>query len=326
MADNADVASLLAALTQRAQQQTQQTHSLPVQQQQQPVLPSQSQLLQNLSHPQAQFPLNQLQQLQSSNTANPLAQLVSEYPQIGLQTPQQSALLSNPNAAAALAAVAAAVAAAKPGAGAMSNFNLPQPKNTGYLDINTMLAADPRDSVSLGEYYGSKRSYENRDSVDRYSDRDYSKDRRSHRDRDRDRDRNLDYDDRGYDRGGHNRDRERDRRYRRSPTPPRLQEDERCRECSPQREASPGGTLTRSVIVKSAFVGLIIGRGGDTLKRIEHSSGARIQFITNGKEGPERVCNVSGRSSDIDNAVNQIISMINSATLDSRGRPIQPGR
>lgn len=44
-------------------------------------------------------------------------------------------------------------------------------------------------------------------------------------------------------------------------------------------------------------MGLIIGRGGETLRRVEQETGARVQFLTNGQDrdsGGERVCNIQG--------------------------------
>lgn len=49
--------------------------------------------------------------------------------------------------------------------------------------------------------------------------------------------------------------------------------------------------------IESSLVGLIIGRGGETLRRVEQETGARVQFLTNGQDrdsGGERVCNIQG--------------------------------
>ncbi|KAK9368107.1 hypothetical protein V1509DRAFT_624265 [Lipomyces kononenkoae] len=292
MADNAAVASLLAALTQRAQQQQQQqaqpqaTHTAPY----------------GLASPPTQY---SAPQQVPSQYSNPLAQLLAQQQQ---HQQQQQPTGGPANAtAAALAAVAAAAAAGGSGSQpAAGGYSLPAPTNSGYLDLATLLQPDSS-SLTVGEYYhrvarGDSKSYE-----DRYRDDDRGRFRDKERGRERDRDRNN------------------DRRRKRSPTPPRLREDERCRECSPKREPSPGGTRTESLIVKTPFVGLIIGRGGETLKRIEHESGARVQFITNGKEGPERLCNISGGPENIYVAKTKVIQMIHEAMLDSRGRPLQNG-
>ncbi|KAK9324088.1 hypothetical protein V1517DRAFT_318715 [Lipomyces orientalis] len=288
MADNAAVASLLAALTQRAQQQQQQ-HGQP---QSQPAP-------YGLTSPPSQYSAPQQVPPQF---ANPLAQLLA-------QQQQQPAGGTANATAAALAAVAAAAAAGGQGNQPVTGaYNLPAPTNSGYLDLATLLQPDSS-SMTVGEYYSSATKGDSKS----YDDRHYDDDRGRYRDRDRGRDRDRD------------RDRNSDRRRKRSPTPPRLREDERCRECSPKREPSPGGTRTESLVVKTPFVGLIIGRGGETLKRIEHESGARVQFITNGKEGPERVCNISGGPENIYVAKATVIQMIEHAILDARGRPLQNG-
>jgi far upstream element-binding protein len=49
------------------------------------------------------------------------------------------------------------------------------------------------------------------------------------------------------------------------------------------------------ISIESNLVGLVIGRGGDNLKRIEKETGARIQFITGPQHnGPQRDCRLSG--------------------------------
>ncbi|KAK9255300.1 hypothetical protein V1507DRAFT_453068 [Lipomyces tetrasporus] len=305
MADNAAVASLLAALTQRAQQQQQ--HGQP---QSQPAP-------YGLTSPPSQY---SAPQQVAPQFANPLAQLLA-------QQQQQPAGGTANATAAALAAVAAAAAAGGQGSQPVTGaYNLPPPTNSGYLDLATLLQPDSS-SMTVGEYYNNVTRGDSKCTFSEqyllidccthaslaYDDRHHDDDRGRFRDRDRGRDRDRD------------RDRNNDRRRKRSPTPPRLRDDERCRECSPKREPSPGGTRTESLVVKTPFVGLIIGRGGETLKRIEHESGARVQFITNGKEGPERVCNISGGPENIYVAKATVIQMIEHAVLDARGRPLQNG-
>jgi far upstream element-binding protein len=51
------------------------------------------------------------------------------------------------------------------------------------------------------------------------------------------------------------------------------------------------------ISIESNLVGLVIGRGGDNLKRIEKETGARIQFITGPQHnGPQRDCRLSGEA------------------------------
>lgn len=180
----------------------------------------------------------------------------------------------------------AAAAAASGG-----SYNLPAPSSSGSIDISGI---KPTNSgiITYDDLYGKAHDagYD-----DRYEDR--------------------------YD----NRFQDDERRRRRSPSPYRGRETDRYRFPSPgRRERSPlGGQHTDTIIVKTQFVGLVIGRGGDTLKMIEHDSGARVQFITNGKEGPERACNISGTREQVADARDEILRMIDDAVLDSKGRPIQ---
>lgn len=66
--------------------------------------------------------------------------------------------------------------------------------------------------------------------------------------------------------------------------------------------------------IESSLVGLIIGRGGETLRRVEQDTGARVQFLTNGQDrdsGGERVCNIQGNRPQIAaarRAIEQIIA------------------
>ncbi|KAA8901387.1 hypothetical protein FN846DRAFT_988151 [Sphaerosporella brunnea] len=81
-----------------------------------------------------------------------------------------------------------------------------------------------------------------------------------------------------------------------------------------------GGHRTRSpppdmeqINIDASLVGLIIGRGGENLRRVEAETGARVQFMTNGHDrdsGGERVCNIQGTRPQIAaarRAIDQII-------------------
>ncbi|KAI5855788.1 hypothetical protein BZA05DRAFT_424330 [Tricharina praecox] len=72
----------------------------------------------------------------------------------------------------------------------------------------------------------------------------------------------------------------------------------------PPRGERFGSHRTRSpppdmeqINIDASLVGLIIGRGGENLRRVESETGARVQFMTNGHDrdsGGERVCNIQG--------------------------------
>lgn len=65
--------------------------------------------------------------------------------------------------------------------------------------------------------------------------------------------------------------------------------------------------------IDASLVGLIIGRGGENLRRVEADTGARVQFMTNGHDrdsGGERVCNIQGTRAQITAARRAIDSII----------------
>ncbi|KAI9720534.1 MAG: hypothetical protein M1828_005618 [Chrysothrix sp. TS-e1954] len=71
----------------------------------------------------------------------------------------------------------------------------------------------------------------------------------------------------------------------------------------------PGRPMENSEIitVESSSVGLIIGRAGENMRRIEQESGARVQFI-NGPEssGPMRQCRITGQPRQRKEAIAEI--------------------
>ncbi|KAF8460251.1 hypothetical protein BDZ91DRAFT_425292 [Kalaharituber pfeilii] len=77
------------------------------------------------------------------------------------------------------------------------------------------------------------------------------------------------------------------------------------------REKNPD-THTEQMHIESGLVGLIIGRGGETLRRVEQETGARVQFLAGGdhRETPERLCNIIGTRSQIAAARQQILQII----------------
>ncbi|KAK8165595.1 hypothetical protein BKA80DRAFT_84746 [Phyllosticta citrichinensis] len=59
------------------------------------------------------------------------------------------------------------------------------------------------------------------------------------------------------------------------------------------RDRSPPDSET--ITIESSLVGLVIGRQGENLRRIEQDTGTRIQFITGPEAGgPQRQCRISG--------------------------------
>ncbi|EQL01433.1 far upstream element-binding protein 2 [Ophiocordyceps sinensis CO18] len=110
-------------------------------------------------------------------------------------------------------------------------------------------------------------------------------------------------------RGGHGREYGRDRSY----SPP-----SRGRHFSPRggggRERSPlrggGDDNSETIQIESSLVGLIIGRQGENLRRIEADSNCRVQFLAATDGGPFRQCRISGpgqRRAEVKVAIDRII-------------------
>ncbi|THX34694.1 eukaryotic type KH-domain (KH-domain type I) [Aureobasidium pullulans] len=89
---------------------------------------------------------------------------------------------------------------------------------------------------------------------------------------------------------------------------------------SPTSRAPPGDSDTISV--KSALVGLVIGRNGENLRRVESESGARVQFIP-AKEpnAVNRQCTISGPPQARELAKQEIFRV-----MDENGGSVPPER
>ncbi|KAK8087188.1 hypothetical protein PG994_002162 [Apiospora phragmitis] len=74
---------------------------------------------------------------------------------------------------------------------------------------------------------------------------------------------------------------------------------------------SPVATIAVTGVIESSLVGLIIGRQGENLRRVESETGCRVQFITGpDNQGPYRQCRISGpqaRRAEAKAAIDRII-------------------
>ncbi|QPG93726.1 hypothetical protein C2857_002054 [Epichloe festucae Fl1] len=80
------------------------------------------------------------------------------------------------------------------------------------------------------------------------------------------------------------------------------------RERSPLRGGSDDNSET--IQIESSLVGLIIGRLGENLRRIESETNCRVQFLAATDGGPFRQCRITGprpRRADVKTAINRII-------------------
>lgn len=96
------------------------------------------------------------------------------------------------------------------------------------------------------------------------------------------------------------------------------------------RQRSPprgGEDNVESIPIESSLVGLIIGRQGENLRRVESETGCRVQFITGPDEtGPYRECKITGPRSRRADAKAEINRIINDSGMagNARGGLNQP--
>jgi len=91
------------------------------------------------------------------------------------------------------------------------------------------------------------------------------------------------------------------------------------RQRSPQRG---GESNVESISIESNLVGLIIGRQGENLRRVESETGCRVQFITGPDEtGPYRECKITGPPNRRADAKAEINRIINESGMAGTGRP-----
>jgi len=64
-----------------------------------------------------------------------------------------------------------------------------------------------------------------------------------------------------------------------------------------QSRSPPPNDNSEVILIDSSLVGLVIGRQGESLRRIEQESQTRIQFINGPESGPQRQCRISGSPS-----------------------------
>jgi far upstream element-binding protein len=70
------------------------------------------------------------------------------------------------------------------------------------------------------------------------------------------------------------------------------------------------------VAVPRAAVGVVIGKGGDMIKKIQSETGARVQFQQGRDDGPgERRCLLTGKPSQVEQARRRIEDLIDSVLV-----------
>lgn len=70
------------------------------------------------------------------------------------------------------------------------------------------------------------------------------------------------------------------------------------------------------VLVPQAAVGVVIGKGGDMIKKIQSETGARVQFQQGRDDGPgERKCLLTGKPAQVQEARMRIEELIDSVLV-----------
>jgi far upstream element-binding protein len=89
------------------------------------------------------------------------------------------------------------------------------------------------------------------------------------------------------------------------------------------RPRSPprGDDSVESIAIESALVGLIIGRQGENLRRVEADTGCRVQFITGQDDNsPYRECKITGSRANRVKAKNEINRIIEDSGMAANAR------
>ena len=79
-----------------------------------------------------------------------------------------------------------------------------------------------------------------------------------------------------------------------------------------EREIECGFFSLQQIPVPRSLIGVIIGKGGDMIKKIQEQSGSRIQFKPEDEDvgGPTRICTISGPAQGNQTARGMIMELI----------------
>ncbi|KAH9898655.1 hypothetical protein F4778DRAFT_189971 [Xylariomycetidae sp. FL2044] len=81
-----------------------------------------------------------------------------------------------------------------------------------------------------------------------------------------------------------------------------------------------GDENSQTIPVESNLVGLIIGRQGENLRRVESETGCRVQFITSSEPGPVRECKITGPRAGREEAIASIHRIIEDSGMGAIAR------
>ncbi|CAG5127142.1 unnamed protein product [Candidula unifasciata] len=91
---------------------------------------------------------------------------------------------------------------------------------------------------------------------------------------------------------------------------------------SPVGHGGQGGGM--DIAVPRQGVGLVIGKGGDMIKKIQSETGAKVQFKPDDGQSPDRVCSVTGPQEKVQAAVHMIQDLLAKANIIG-GQPVHGG-
>ncbi|KAF1978263.1 hypothetical protein BU23DRAFT_564503 [Bimuria novae-zelandiae CBS 107.79] len=114
----------------------------------------------------------------------------------------------------------------------------------------------------------------------------------------------------------------------RSRSPPRRNQISPAPRYGARERTPPQNDNSEVILIDSSLVGLVIGRQGESLRRIEQESGTRIQFINGPNTGPTRECRITGGSGARITAkreINRIIEENGGNPARETGRNARPG-
>ncbi|GFS26239.1 far upstream element-binding protein 1 [Elysia marginata] len=90
---------------------------------------------------------------------------------------------------------------------------------------------------------------------------------------------------------------------------------------SPMGHMGHGGPNGVDIGVPRQGVGLVIGKGGDMIKKIQTETGAKVQFKPDDNQTPDRVCSVTGSPDKVQQAIRMIQDLLAKANIIG-GQPL----
>ena len=84
-----------------------------------------------------------------------------------------------------------------------------------------------------------------------------------------------------------------------------------------------GSVFNEEYAIPDNMVGLVIGRGGEQIKRLQMESGCKIRIASEGNGTPDRMCTLSGSQESIDEAKRMLDDVVRRG-LDRQQNPRGP--